>query len=197
MKTPSHRRRRDADDQAALITTFTGRLVDVFNLHEEDIDIEDIVHSLACINRFCGHVAEPVSVAQHSVYVSCLCDGHALQGLLHDASEAYLGDVSRRLKNRPEMAGYREAEGLVQSAIYRRFGCDIETAPAVKRVDMLMARYEATIGYHGKWKPSDSARYPPATQAEMVTIEQLVGPWRAWPWHEAKLVFLQRYSQVA
>lgn len=72
-------------------------------LHPEDIRIEDIAHNLARINRFCG--ALQYSVAEHSVLASDMVwrlyskddkeklSALRLQALLHDAHEAYLGDI--------------------------------------------------------------------------------------------------------
>jgi hypothetical protein len=110
------------------MTTFSGRSVDPLNLTPDDIAIEDIAHHLACINRFCGACKKPISVAQHSVYVARMCgaeDGgeHALQALLHDATEAYLGDVIRPLKTMELFNIYREAEDRAQAVIFEKFGC--------------------------------------------------------------------------
>lgn len=87
------------------ICTVTGKELDIFALTQEDIDISDIIHALSLINRYNGHTKFPYTVAQHSVYVAQLEYKHsqnarkALAGLLHDAAEAYVGDIVRPLKN--------------------------------------------------------------------------------------------------
>src|SRR4051812_2148358 len=102
---------------APLILTYTGKHVNPFDLKPDDICIEDIAHALALCNRFAGHTKRPMSVAQHSVYVSRLCPNYRLAGLLHDASEAYLGDVTKWVKSTHEFEAYREAEDRIQYQI--------------------------------------------------------------------------------
>ena len=51
--------------------------------------------TLSKINRYAGRTVEPWSVAAHSVLVSRLCHHQEEQawGLLHDAHEAFIGDI--------------------------------------------------------------------------------------------------------
>jgi hypothetical protein len=102
--------------------TYGGRAIDVLRPCVGDVDPRDIAHALARICRFGGHVPGlAYSVAQHSVYVSLVCGAeHALVGLLHDAAEAYVGDVVRPLKN--YLAGFAELEHRWAMAIGERFG---------------------------------------------------------------------------
>ncbi len=70
----------------------------------EDIHIIDIAHSLSQLCRFGGHAERFYSVAEHSINVATLLEQQGankitvLAGLLHDATEAYLGDVARPIK---------------------------------------------------------------------------------------------------
>lgn len=76
------------------ITTCSGKSIDLANPDPELIDINDIAHHLSQINRFNGATVEPYSVAQHSLIVSNIVGPkYALLGLLHDAAEAYIGDI--------------------------------------------------------------------------------------------------------
>ena len=176
------------------IWTFTGKRVNPLDLREEDVCIEDIAHALALCNRFAGHTVRPISVAQHSVFVAEQTVSNALenrkipserQALLHDASEAYLGDVTKWLKGSPAMAGYREAEERAQTAIYRKFGLPIVMQPDVKDADKFMVRFEARMGF-GPDFSFDHPDYPPITKDEMATV----GGWAFWSWEEAEAEFL-------
>lgn len=119
---------------AHCMQTFSGRVVDLSRFSEDDVFVDDIAHALSQIVRFTGHITEPYTVAQHSVLVSGLCpDEHALWGLLHDASEAYLGDVSTPLKSL--LPQYREIEGRVQREIAGRFGLPWPIPEEVKAAD--------------------------------------------------------------
>lgn len=178
----------------ALIRTYSGREVNPLNLGLDDIDIRDIAHSLALCNRFIGHSKKPISVAQHSVYVSriafALTDNKlvAKQGVLHDAAEAYLGDVTRWLKRTPEMYAYREAEQRVEDVIFYKFGCERVRHPAVGEADRIMVRFEGQQGF-GKDFKIDHPNYPPLTDRDL----GLVGKWGHWTWKVAEDIFLSTY----
>jgi len=111
----------------------------------EEILIEDIAHALSNICRFTGHTKKFISVAEHSINVSNLLPGSLkLQGLLHDASEAYLLDFPRPLKYLPEFAEYRKMEKKIQKMIFKKFGIEKE-APVVKLADEHVLYYEGKL----------------------------------------------------
>jgi hypothetical protein len=86
------------------VETFSGRYVDTKNPDPVTICIEDIAHSLSQICRYGGHCFYPYPVGAHSVFVAerVKRQGHPrsvqLAALLHDAAEAYLGDIPRPTK---------------------------------------------------------------------------------------------------
>jgi len=112
------------------ILTFSGLTFSPLEPLSYQIIIEDIAHSLSLQCRYNGHCNRFYSVAEHSLIVSsALLKGTndkslAKYGLMHDASEAYLGDIVRPLKYSGLMEGYLQAEKKIQAMIYMEFLLD-------------------------------------------------------------------------
>lgn len=107
------------------ILTYSGKFVNPLDVEPEDIEIIDIAHALSNLCRYNGHVEQFYSVAQHSVLVARgFTRGSELRkwGLLHDASEAYLGDVVAPLKYSGNYDFYLEAEEELMKVIAEKFG---------------------------------------------------------------------------
>jgi hypothetical protein len=82
------------------IMTHSGRRVDLLTPKAVQISIEDVAHGLSMLCRFTGQIDRFYSVAEHSLILSQQFrePAVAMCALLHDASEAYIGDVSTPLK---------------------------------------------------------------------------------------------------
>lgn len=115
--------------------TYTGRKFYPLDPRPEDIDLRDIAWALAHQCRYNGHCAFFYSVAEHSVLMSKTFEGAPLarQALLHDAAEAYIGDMIRPLKH--SIPQFREIERQLEQAIFRRFGLPSGTDHLVKDAD--------------------------------------------------------------
>ena len=123
--------------------TYTDRRVDLFEPKTSEISIFDIARSLSQQCRFLGHTTRFYSVAQHSILVSQLVPNEdALWGLLHDASEAYTGDLPRPFKNLPEMVQYRIAECRLMVTICDRYNLRPEMPRSVELADRAMLATE-------------------------------------------------------
>jgi len=112
-------------ERGPFVHTWTGRRFYLTDPKPEEVFIEDIAHALSLQCRFNGHIDEHYSVAEHSVMVSNIVEQEtndaqlALAGLLHDAAEAYLGDVVSPLKKL--LPTYKDFEKSVESCIASRF----------------------------------------------------------------------------
>jgi uncharacterized protein len=170
--------------------TFTGRQFYPMSPHRDDIDLLDIAHALSMLCRYNGHVDRFYSVAEHC----CLMSDQfvdlelARWALLHDATEAYVGDMIRPLKlNMPE---YRRVEDRVMVAIADRFGLPAEVFPwempkAVKNVDtrILLTERNALM-----------SNYRQSPHWAMEGMEPVDTPIFAWSPVEAEAEYLRRAS---
>jgi hypothetical protein len=123
--------------------TFTGRRVHPLDPMPDEINIFDVARALSHQCRFLGHTSVFYSVAQHSVLVSHLVPTKdALWGLVHDASEAFLGDLPSPIKRDPEMASYRVAEDRLMWAVCERYDLPPEMPASVRQADRVMLATE-------------------------------------------------------
>lgn len=135
------------------IQTFTGRKFWPVDPRADEIEIEDIAHALSLLCRYGGHCLRFYSVAEHSVLLSrAMAPEFKLHALLHDASEAYLIDLPRPIKNC--LPGYREAEAAIEAAVAERFGLPPVMPPQVKEADTRILMDERAVNMRNapsKW----------------------------------------------
>lgn len=125
---------------------FSRQKISLYRPDQEAIRLEDIAHALSNICRFGGHTKRFYSVAQHSCLVSYLAPAQLrFAALMHDAAEAYLGDVIKPLKhilNSIDGPCYRVLEERFEHAIAKRFGIDAGLFKQVKPYDMQAVEIE-------------------------------------------------------
>lgn len=124
------------------IETRSGKHFHFLDPKADDIDIHDIAFALSNTCRYNGHCKTYYSVAEHSMYVSALLpDGLRLSGLLHDAAEAYVGDIPSPIKR--FLPDIRAMEEAIQAAIVAKFKLDVDDYSEIKRADLQQLRTES------------------------------------------------------
>ena len=125
------------------ITLSSGNRFYPMDPQADEVEPTDIAHALSMLCRWGGHCKFFMSVAQHCVLVSRL--GRTLEekrwGLLHDASEAYVGDMITPIKR--HLQEYRDVEEKVIAAIAKRFKMSLPWPERVSEADGIMMATEA------------------------------------------------------
>lgn len=171
------------------LQTYTGKMVDPLHVRVQDIDILDIAHALSQICRYGGHTMRHYSVAEHSVLVSHnVPEELALQGLLHDATEAYVGDMIFPLKRSGHFEKYRGIEDEIALVIASVFNLPSELDPIVKDVDFRMVADERRALMRSS---IDDAPWPAITDVKPLGIRPA-----GLAADAAKRVFLERFSEL-
>ena len=138
------------------IMTRSKILIDPLAPNPELIYITDIAHALSMLCRANGHFKSFYSVGQHCI--NCAREAKArgysrrvqLACLLHDASEAYLSDVTRPVKQ--ELPQYKLIEEPLQAAIWAKWIAPTLTAEEERLVflvddDILEREFIALMEY--------------------------------------------------
>lgn len=165
------------------IETYNGEHFHLLEPAPEEIDIEDIAHALANVCRFGGHVKHFYSVAEHSVHVSYLTG--TLEGLLHDASEAYVADIVSPLK--PHLTNYKDIESRIMNTIANKYGVKWPVSLDTKDADVAQLKTEARHLLPSKGKDW-VLDYPSQRKHGIVP--------RCWTPDQAKMRFLERFEQL-
>jgi hypothetical protein len=125
----------------------------------DKFSIKDIAHALSNICRWGGHTAYHFSVAQHCCIMSSLVNKeYALEALMHDATEAYLGDIPTPIKTLfPE---YLDIEEKLAKKLAIKYKYNYPYSPQVYRVDSLMKKIEYEV--------RDEIRLVPLTSIKVI-----------------------------
>lgn len=168
--------------------THTGLKFWLTDPKPDTICIEDIAHSLALQCRYTGHTKTHYSVAQHSIIVSHIVPQElALSALMHDAAEAYIGDIAKPYKDLVETRFSESIEKLITIAIYDKF--DIFPYHfnnlQIKEADLMALRAEAF----------QVLAHPPVDDwADDLPKNEIIID--EWPWKLAELLFLKRFKHL-
>lgn len=171
--------------QEGTFDTASGIEICLHYPHASMINIEDIACGLSKICRFGGQTNAFYSVAQHSVLVAALAPDYLKkEALLHDAAEAYIGDIIKPLKH---ILGkkYKGIEESFNTAIGVHFGVNLhEAAHLVKPFDMMALEMEKEALHNNNLG---------RLLTEMIKHELSTDDRWAWDHSFAKMIFKTAY----
>lgn len=149
----------DIGNETCIMNTRSGLRVDLLRPQPAMFSIQDIATGLSNQGHFCGQSPIFFSIAQHCMLAlhgyyklfpkAPINDPVALAVLMHDAAEAYVGDLIKPIKNRlPE---FSIIENRILFAIGDRFGIDntLWESVLVKTADRWAQEKEYECFYHG------------------------------------------------
>lgn len=174
------------------VSTYTGGRLHLDTINHHEITTEVLAHHLALVNRWNGSTKEPYSVAQHSLWVASIVPPDLrLAALLHDASEAYIQDLSRTVKSfiAERGSGYADLEARIMLGVGRAYGLDDPKKPGeawwlhstIKRADDAVLLAEAR----------DLLVHTPDWAVERIPSEAMRDTIVPFTWQEAKRNFAQ------
>lgn len=140
------------------IQTYTGKRFDLLHPTVDQISLMDIAIALSRIQRWNGHLTESWTVLEHSMACAKLCakltnDAQlVLTALLHDAQEAYIGDIVSPLKQ--QLSNIKTIEERIAKTISVAFSTIHPFPELITRVDYIILATEAE--YLGNHKPIDN-----------------------------------------
>ena len=163
----------------------SGHYFDFLEPRNNVVLVQDIAHSLSNICRFAGHTSLFYSVAQHCVLTSFLVPpADAMAALLHDAAEAYLGDVARPLKNL--LPDYKAIEARIEADVFAKLGIPLPLPESVKKADLILLATEQ----RDLMPPHDDEWQLIAGITPMAMEIVPLAP------HQARRLFLSRYHDL-
>jgi len=122
--------------------TFMGKMIDPLNPDPDSINLVDIAHALGNLCRWNGHTMKFYSVAEHCIFVQNMVQTRQdkIAAMMHDASEAYIADVTRPVKHR--LKNYLDIEFDLMMVISRKFKFQYPLSQVVKDADDYACRWE-------------------------------------------------------
>ena len=143
----------------------SGNYFDLQDPSASRFDVTDIAHALSNICRFTGHTRQFYSVAEHSVLCSYLVPHEdRMIALMHDAAEAFIGDVSSPLKKL--LPDYNAIARGVEEHVFSTLGLPYPFPPSVKKADRIMLRLEQSylMRNEDRWEGTEDGGGLPAGQ---------------------------------
>lgn len=169
--------------------TFTGTKFYPLDPRPEEVLIEDIAHALAFTCRFGGHCIKFYSVAEHSILIARRAKNlyysprRCLHALLHDAVEAYLGDITRPVKLCfPQI---KEIELGIEAVVMAKFGLAPEKPQWLDRLDKRIIVDERAQVLH-----------PSGNHWVQDSLKPLGVKIKCWSPEHAEQLFMETYERI-
>jgi len=166
------------------IELYSGNFYDFRNIEDNEIDIEDVAHSLSMQCRFGGHCSEFYSIAEHSVRASFIDPDHdAFDKLMHDAAESVAVDLPTPFKRL--LRDYTRILERIEANFADVFGHRHPLPESVKHADLTMLATEKRDlkKTNNQWGMLEG----------VPTLPDIIQPWTQ---KQAKQAFLDRYEQL-
>ncbi len=179
-------------DKPGEIRTLSGHYLDVFDPDPATLDIRDIARGLALRPRYGAQLPEDYSIGEHSCHVHDVVQrlypkatrAELLASLLHDAPEAYIGDMPKPIKMK--LPGYQALETILLGAIFERCHLDVSLLDKGSPID----RIDKQIRYAERfWIYNDPIPEEAPDWAHKVIV-------RFWSSERAEAEFLGRYAAL-
>jgi hypothetical protein len=181
--------------------TFSASRFDLGRPKADDVNLTDISHHLSVINRFSGATIRPYSVAEHSLLVADIAERElrlpragVLAALMHDAHEAYLGDITWPVK---QMLGahLQILEASLERAVQMRYG--LRTWSHTYRDLIRSADRRALATERRDLMPAHDEPWSVLTGVEPVTWVDLTSSERCdCTWQEWRTAFVDRFAEL-
>jgi hypothetical protein len=178
------------DKKQTWLQTYSGKRVSVLDPQTEEIDIEDVAEAVSKLCRYNGHCKEFYSVAQHCVLGAQFALSQykdvelAKEFLLHDATEAYVGDMIRPVKiHNPT---FNRIEDGMWEAVSKRFNLPREHSADCHNIDNIMLVWEK------RDLLPNSEEWPGLPDITLYDFPKM----ECWDWENAKDMYLDMYEML-
>ena len=177
--------------------THSGRAFDLIDPKPEDVHLSDISHSLSMICRYNGHVSGFYSVAEHCCHIydwlgmQGLHQRIMLAGLLHDAPEAYVGDVIWPVQQ--ALPEFRDAFHALQARVWAVMRVALDIPETVDLRHALVREADVRILLDER---AALLTTPPPIPWAVEHLQPLGVEIQAWGPREARVQWLSRYLHI-
>jgi len=160
-------------DDIRWVQSYTGKKIDLLDPQPKDISLIDIAWGVSGKVRYNCQSNQRYTVMEHSLLVYKFCIINPLEGLFHDAAEAYLPDVPSPLKNMDCFEEFRKIEDNLLKVIFDKYSLQYPLSNEVEYVDEKICSNEQPLfmpdppeSWQLRYPPFDLTPFPRLTEME-------------------------------